>query len=280
VLEKRQIVRARRGDSDDDCCQSIIETGHNMSRFSGKKAVISGGTHGMGFAIAKALLDGGGDVLLTGRNERNIDAARKALPGAHVVRTDTANLSDIEALRGAVEDKLGAIDFLFINAGVSVLGPLESVTEATYDHMFDINTKGAYFTTQRLAPLIRAGGAIVFTTLAEGPATANLSVYAGSKAAVRAFAQVFAAELVVKDIRVNAVGPGFIDTPTLGVAGLTPEARAEMAKLGDQVTPMKRHGTPDEVARAALFLAADATFTTGIAAIYWTPIKYLPQSPR
>lgn len=235
-----------------------------MSRFSGKKAVISGGTHGMGFAIARALLDGGADVLLTGRNERNIEAAREALPGARVVRTDTANLSDIEALRGVVEENLGAIDFLFINAGVSVLGPLESMTEATYDHMFDINTKGAYFTTQRLAPLIRAGGAIVFTTLAEGPATANLSVYAGSKAAVRAFAQVFAAELVAKGVRVNAVGPGFIDTPTLGVAGLTPETRAEMAKLGDQVTPMKRHGTPDEVARAALFLAADATFTTGI----------------
>ena len=235
-----------------------------MSRFSGKKAVISGGTHGMGFAIAKALLEGGAEVLLTGRNGHNIDAARKALPSAHVVRTDTANLSDIEALRSTVENKIGAIDFLFINAGVSVLGPLDSVTEATYDHMFDINTKGAYFTAQRLAPLIRTGGAIVFTTLAEGPAIANLSVYAGSKAAVRAFAQVFAAEFVAKGVRVNAVGPGFIDTPTLGVAGLSAEERAEMAKLGDQVTPMKRHGTPDEVARAALFLAADATFTTGI----------------
>lgn len=235
-----------------------------MSRFSGKKAVISGGTHGMGFAIAKALLDGGAEVLLTGRNERNIDAARKALPSAHVVRTDVASLLDIDALRGVVQETLGAIDFLFINAGVSVLGPFESMTEATYDHMFDINAKGAYFTTQRLAPLIRAGGAVVFTTLAEGPATAHLSVYAGSKAALRAFAQVFAAELVTKGIRVNAVGPGFIDTPTLGVAGLTPEARVEMSKLGDQVTPMKRHGSPDEVARAALFLAADATFTTGI----------------
>lgn len=235
-----------------------------MSRFSGKKAVVSGGTHGMGFAIAKGLLDGGADVLVTGRNERNIEAARKTLPGAHVVRTDVANMADIAALRRVVDDKFRAIDFLFINAGVSVLGPLDSVTEETYDHMFDINTKGAFFTAQQFVPLIRSGGAIVFTTLADGPATANLSVYSGSKAAVRAFAQVFAAELVTKGIRVNAVGPGFIDTPTLGVAGLTPEERAEMAKLGDEVTPMKRHGTPDEVARAALFLAADATFTTGV----------------
>ena len=119
----------------------------------------------MGFAIAKALLEAGAEVLLTGRNERNIDAAQAALPGAQVVRADTANLSDIEALRSVVEDKWGEIDFLFINAGVSVLGPIDSVTESTYDHMFDINTKGAYFTAQRLAPLIRKGGAIVFTTL-------------------------------------------------------------------------------------------------------------------
>lgn len=234
-----------------------------MSRFAGKKAVISGGTHGMGFAIAKALVEGEAEVLLTGRNERNLDVARKALPTAHVVRADVANMAEIATLARIVEEKLGAIDFLFVNAGVAVVGPLESVTEETYDHMFNVNAKGAFFTTQRLVPLIRPGGAIVFTTLADGPATASLSVYSGTKAAVRAFAQVFAAELVVKGIRVNAVGPGFIDTPTLGIAGLTPEERAEVMKLGDQVTPMKRHGTPDEVARAALFLAADATFTTG-----------------
>ncbi len=234
-----------------------------MSRFAGKKAVISGGTHGMGFAIAKALVEGEAEVLLTGRNERNLDVARKALPTAHVVRADVANMAEIATLARIVEEKLGAIDFLFVNAGVAVVGPLESVTEETYDHMFNVNARGAFFTTQRLVPLIRPGGAIVFTTLADGPATASLSVYSGTKAAVRAFAQVFAAELVVKGIRVNAVGPGFIDTPTLGIAGLTPEERAEVMKLGDQVTPMKRHGTPDEVARAALFLAADATFTTG-----------------
>ena len=117
---------------------------------------------------------------------------------------------------------------------------------------------------QRLAPLIREGGSIVFTTVTNGPATANLSVYAGSKAALRAFAQVFAAELVSKGIRVNTVGPGFIDTPTMGVAGLSEEERAGLRKLGDEITPMKRHGTADEVARAALFLAFDATFSTGI----------------
>jgi NAD(P)-dependent dehydrogenase (short-subunit alcohol dehydrogenase family) len=261
---KHPMLRDCSSDAAHHGVQSITERGRSMSRFTGKKAVISGGTHGMGFAIAKMLLESGADVLITGQNERNIDSARKALPRAHVVRTDAANMAAIHELGGIVKDKLGAIDFLFVNAGVSVLGPFDAVTEANYDHMFDINTKGAFFTTQRLAPLIRTGGAIMFTTLAEGPATANLSVYAGTKAALRAFAQVFAAELVSKGIRVNAVGPGFIDTPTLGVAGLTSEERAIMAKLGDQVTPMKRHGTAEEVARAAVFLAADATFTTGI----------------
>jgi NAD(P)-dependent dehydrogenase (short-subunit alcohol dehydrogenase family) len=180
------------------------------------------------------------------------------------VRSDTARLPDIEALGALVEQKLGHIDAAFINAGVSQLAPFNQVTEASYDRQFDVNTKGAFFTTQRLAPLIRNGGAIVFTTVANGPASPNLSVYSGSKAALRAFAQVFAAELVSRGIRVNAVGPGFIDTPTMGVAGLSDEERAVLEKLGDEITPMKRHGSPDEVARAALFLAFDATFTTGI----------------
>jgi NAD(P)-dependent dehydrogenase (short-subunit alcohol dehydrogenase family) len=219
----------------------------------------------MGLATVKALLEEGAEVLLTGRNERNLETARRELGSrALVVKSDTANLADIDALGALVKEKLGYLDFLFINAGISELGPFEKVTEATYDRIFDVNTKGAFFTVQRLAPLIREGGSVIFTTVAEGPASGNLSVYAGSKAALRAFAQVFAAELVSKGIRVNAVGPGFIKTPTMGVAGLSDEDRSVLQKLGDQITPMRRHGTAEEVARAALFLAFDATFTTGI----------------
>jgi NAD(P)-dependent dehydrogenase (short-subunit alcohol dehydrogenase family) len=219
----------------------------------------------MGLATVKALLEEGAEVLLTGRNERNLETARRELGSrALVVKSDTANLADIDALGALVKEKLGYLDFLFINAGISELGPFEKVTEATYDRIFEVNTKGAFFTVQRLAPLIREGGSVIFTTVAEGPASGNLSVYAGSKAALRAFAQVFAAELVSKGIRVNAVGPGFIKTPTMGVAGLSDEDRSVLQKLGDQITPMRRHGTAEEVARAALFLAFDATFTTGI----------------
>jgi NAD(P)-dependent dehydrogenase (short-subunit alcohol dehydrogenase family) len=240
--------------------------GSVTTRYTGKKAVVTGGTHGMGLATVKALLDGGVEVLLTGRNEQNLAAASREVGarGAYVVRSDTANLADIQALGVLVQEKLGQIDAVFINAGISELAPFEKVTEASYDRQFGVNTKGAFFTAQRLAPLVRDGGAIVFTTVANGPASPNLSVYSGSKAAVRAFAQVFAAELVSRRIRVTAVGPGFIDTPTMGVAGLSDEERAALKKLGDEITPMRRHGSPEEVARAALFLAFEATFTTGI----------------
>lgn len=236
-----------------------------MSKYAGKKAVVTGGTHGIGLAIVKALLEGGAEVVLTGRNEQNLEAARRELKTrAHVVRSDTASIADIDALGVLVKEKLGRIDFMFINAGVSELAPFDQVTEASYDRQFDVNTKGAFFTVQRLAPLVRDGGSIVFTTVTNGPANPHVSVYFGSKAALRAFAQVFAAELVSRGIRVNMVGPGFIDTPTLGVAGLSEEERAVLKKVGNEITPMKRHGTAEEVARAALFLASDATFTTGI----------------
>lgn len=173
-------------------------------------------------------------------------------------------MADIDALGALVEEKLGQVDFVFINAGVASLEPFEQVTEESYDRIFNINTKGAFFTAQRLAPLIRDGGAMVFTSsIADESGTGGMSVYSGSKAALRSFAKVFAAELLPRQIRVNVVSPGFIDTPTMGVAGASSEERAAFMKLGDEITPMKRHGSVEKVARAVLFLAFDATFTTG-----------------
>lgn len=237
-----------------------------MKSYAGKKAVVTGGTHGMGLATVKALLDGGAEVLLTGRNERNLEAARRELGrAAHVVRSDAGSIADIDALRAIVKDRLGVIDLLFVNAGVASLERFDEVTEASYDVTFAVNTKGAFFTVQRLAPLIRDGGAVVVTTsIADEGGHPGMSVYAGSKAALRAFAQGFAAELLPRRIRVNAVSPGFIKTPTMGVAGASAEALAAFEQEGRAITPMKRIGTPEEVARAALFLAFDATFTTGV----------------
>lgn len=234
-----------------------------MNRFAGKKAVVSGGTHGMGLAVAKALLDGGAEVLVTGRDEGNLSKARAELGNrAHVMRCDVTNLADLKALGTEVGDKLGEIDLLHVNAGYAKLEPFLAVTEETYDRTFAVNTKGAFFTAQVLAPQVRDGGAIVFTTsIANSGGSAGMSVYGGAKAAVAQFARVMAAELVGRQVRVNCVSPGFIDTPSMGVDA-SEEERRSFSALGDEITPMKRHGSPEEVAAAVLFLAFDATFTT------------------
>jgi NAD(P)-dependent dehydrogenase (short-subunit alcohol dehydrogenase family) len=138
------------------------------------------------------------------------------------------------------------------------------VTEASYDRQFTVNTKGAFFTIQRLAPLIREGGAIVVTSsVADEGGEPGMSVYSATKAALRSFASGLAAELLPRGIRVNVVSPGFIHTPTAGVAGMSDEERRAFHEVGNAVTPMKRNGTAEEVARAVVFLAFEATYTTG-----------------
>ncbi|MCY0987801.1 SDR family oxidoreductase [Nannocystis sp. ILAH1] len=233
-----------------------------MSAYAGKQAVIVGGTHGIGLATAELLLAGGAEALVTGR-EASAAAARREL-GERVVASDIADLEAIDALVEQVRARLGAIDLLFINAGVAELEPFDRVTAASYDRTFAVNTRGAFFTAQRLAPLVREGGAIVFTTsIASTSGTAGMAVYSASKAAIGAFARVMAAELLARGVRVNTVSPGFIRTPTMGTASSTPEERAAFEREGDAITPMGRIGTPEEVARAVLFLAFAATFTTG-----------------
>ncbi|WP_245671336.1 SDR family oxidoreductase [Nocardia amamiensis] len=233
---------------------------------AGKKAVVTGGTHGMGLAIVEALLGVGVEVVLTGRNEDNLAQARARLAGrpVHVVRSDAAVTADIDALGALVEQRLGRVDALFVNHGTAEFQTLDTATEESFDRQFAINTKGAFFTVQRLAPLVADGGSIVFTTVANDVVFPGLSAYSGSKEALRAIAQVLAAELLPRRIRVNSVAPGFIETPTMGVVGLTEQERAEFLAQGERSTPLRRNGTVDEVAKAALFLAFDATFTTGV----------------
>jgi NAD(P)-dependent dehydrogenase (short-subunit alcohol dehydrogenase family) len=142
---------------------------------------------------------------------------------------------------------------------------VSEVTEYSFDRTFSINTTRAFFTVQALAPLVRAGGAIVLTTsIANTTGTPGMNVYSGANEALRAFTKAYAADLLPRGIRVNAVSPGFIDTPTMGAASVTERQRAGFQELGDNITPMRRHGTADEVARAVLFLGLDATFTTGV----------------
>ncbi|MDB4976856.1 MAG: hypothetical protein JWN48_5197 [Myxococcaceae bacterium] len=237
-----------------------------MGRFVGKKAVIIGGTHGIGGSTARALLEGGASVLLTGRSPANLEAARRELgPEAKIVCSDAASLVAIDSLAERVQSELGQIHFLFVNAGSATLESFAQVTPQSYDDTFAINTRGAFFAAQRLAPLIVDGGAIVFTTsIANDSGNPGMSVYAASKAALRALTKGFAVELLPRGIRVNAVSPGFIKTKTMGVADAPDELRAAFEQEGRAITPMKRIGSPEEVARAVLFLAFDATFTTGV----------------
>ncbi|MEQ8294745.1 MAG: SDR family oxidoreductase [Roseovarius sp.] len=234
-------------------------------RYEGKNAVIIGGTHGIGLATAKLLAEGGAQVLITGRNQSNVEKARDELGGkAHAVKSDASDMNDIALLGAIVGQRLGRIDFLHVNVGVAELEPFEQVTEASYDRQFAVNTKGAFFTVQRLSPLLRDGGSIVMTSsVADEGAEPGMSVYSATKAALVSFASGFAVELLPRGIRVNVVSPGFIDTPTKGVKGLSDEERKAFKEIGDQVTPMKRNGTAEEVARAVLFLGFEATFTTG-----------------
>lgn len=234
-------------------------------RYEGKNAVIVGGTHGMGLATARMLVENGARVLVTGRSGKNVEDARRELGAqAQAVRSDAADLNDIALLASVVGQKLGRIDFLHVNVGVAELEPFEQVSEASYDRQFGVNTKGAFFTMQRLSPLIRDGGSIVVTSsVADEGGEPGMIVYSATKAALVSLASGFAAELLGRAIRVNVVSPGFIKTPTKGVSGLSAEEREAFERIGDEVTPMRRHGTPEEVARAVLFLAFDATFTTG-----------------
>jgi NAD(P)-dependent dehydrogenase (short-subunit alcohol dehydrogenase family) len=235
-----------------------------MTDYRNRTAVIVGGTHGMGLATARLLVEGGARVMVVGRDPLNVSRAAETLgPEALAIRADISDMADIAALAKSVEREFGEVDLAFINAGIGIFEPFELVDEATYDRYFAVNARGAFFTAQKLAPLVRNGGAFVFTTVTSGNASPGLAVYSATKAAVRVFAQTLAAELLPRRIRVNTVAPGFIDTPTMGVADATPEERAELSRLGDEATPMKRHGTAEEVARAVLFLGFDATFTTG-----------------
>ncbi|MFE3452332.1 SDR family oxidoreductase [Nonomuraea sp. NPDC059194] len=232
-----------------------------------KKAVVTGGTHGIGLAVVKALLAEGAEVVLTGANEKNVEAARSELASdrAHVLRSDASSLADIDALGRYVEDTLGSVDFVFVNVGYAETGPIEQVTEAVFDKIFGIKVKGAFFTTQRLLPLVNEGGSFVFTTaVLDGLGYAETSVATGSVTAVRGFAKALAAEFVPRGIRVNVISPGFTQTPSMGFVTTNDEEKAAIQKQGEELTPMSRHAAPEEIAAAVMFLAFDATFSTGI----------------
>jgi NAD(P)-dependent dehydrogenase (short-subunit alcohol dehydrogenase family) len=234
-----------------------------MGMYSDKNAVITGGGAGMGFALAKLLVDGGARVVITGRSQATVDAARELGENAVAVRGDVAALSDLDALADRVKGELGTIEALFVNAGIAGATPFETITEEVYDEMFAINVKGAFFTVQKLAPLLSTGAGVVLTTsVANAIGMLDTSVYAAGKAAVRSMARSFSRELLPRGIRVNAISPGPIDTGILEKT-MTEDAAEQFKAQVVADNPMQRFGTVDEFARAAAFLAFDATYTTG-----------------
>ncbi len=236
-----------------------------MKRYEGKKVVIIGGTSGMGLATAKMLLDGGASVLVTGRSQEGLDSAQKELGNeVIVVASDARSLTDLDALASRVKAQFDTLDLLFVNAGFSIPTPLDNVTEAIYDEMFNLNSKGPFFAVQKFAPLINRGGAVVLTTsVANVKGLPGQSTYGAAKAALRSFARTLATELAPREIRVNAITPGPIDTPILDKVFPDKNVVAQVREKTIGMIPMKRFGTSEEIAKAALFLAFDATFTTG-----------------
>ncbi|MFE4172995.1 SDR family oxidoreductase [Streptomyces sp. NPDC056909] len=234
-----------------------------MGRYEGKKVVITGGSSGLGLAIARSLVDEGARVLITGRDQDKLSAARDQLgENAIAVRSDAASLPHIDALADRVKAEFGTVDALFGNAGVTGSAPFEATSEELYDQLLTTNAKGPYFTVQKLAPLLAEGSGVVLTTSAVNVlGLPMLSAYAASKAALRSMTRGLARELLPRRIRVNAVSPGPIDTGIMDKS--MPRQSDEETKALVAQIPMLRLGTPSEVTKAALFLAFDATYTTG-----------------
>ncbi len=238
-----------------------------MSNFNGKVAVVTGGNSGIGLATAKELAANGAKVVIAGRDQKTLDAAVQSIGNNLLgVKTDISKLSEIENLFKEAGDKFGKIDILFVNAGIAKFAPLEHSDEAMFDEIVDINFKGSFFTVKYALPHLNDGASIIFTTTgAAKKGMVGTSVYGASKAALHALTKIFAAELVGRKIRVNAVSPGPIDTPALDKMNLSEEARKEMMNGFIAQIPMKRVGRSEEVAKTVAFLASDdSSYITGV----------------
>lgn len=238
-----------------------------MSKLDGKVAVITGGSSGIGLATAQRFVNEGAQVFITGRRKDELDRAVKTI-GRNVtaVQGDVSKLEDLDRLYDAVKQSGLKIDVVFANAGVGELQPLGAITEESYDRIFDVNVKGLVFTVQKALPLMNDGGSVILnSSVAGSKGVEAFSVYSATKAAVRSFARTWTTDLKSRQIRVNAISPGPIDTPIFGTMDL-PQAQVEEIKAGFAAgVPLGRIGQPEEIASAALFLASnESSFVTGI----------------
>lgn len=237
-----------------------------MSLLSGKTALITGGTTGIGFATAKQFHEAGARVVVTGSSDASVAAARRELPeDVLVLKANARSIDDAAALAREIGERFGGLDVVFLNAGIARFAPFEATDEALYDVLMDTNVKGVVFTLQKVLPLLRPGASVlVNTSIVDQKGVAAASLYSATKGAVAALVRSLAVELAGRGIRVNAISPGPIKTPILGKGGLAPDA---VKSFEDSVTakvPLARLGAADEVARTALFLASPAaSYVTG-----------------
>ena len=238
-----------------------------MPALRGKVAIITGGSSGIGLAIAKRFVSEGAYVFITGRRQSELDRAVAEI-GSNVtaVQGDVSKIEDLDRLYSAVNSDKKRIDVVIANAGMVLMAPVATATPEQFDETFDTNARGAFFTVQRALPLMNDGGSIILITSAgKNRATPGRSPYSGSKAALRSFVRTWTMELKDRGIRSNVLSPGATETPILeGLFGSEEAIKAGKAQMAS-ATPLGRIGRPEEIAAAALFLASsEASFITGI----------------
>ena len=239
---------------------------HN-GRLEGKIALITGGSSGIGLATAKQFVNEGAFVFITGRRQQELNAAAMEIGGnVTAIQGDVSNLDDLDLLFGQIKREKGRLDIVFANAGTAKFSPFGTITEEFYDSIFNINVKGLLFTVQKALPLLSDGASIILNSSIVGSKglPAN-SVYSATKAAVRSFARTWTTDLKERRIRVNAISPGATDTQGLREVWGSNEAGEQRRKMISVSVPMGRLGTPDEIARAVVFLASDdSSYVTGV----------------
>ena len=238
-----------------------------MGKLDGKVALITGGNSGIGLATAKRFVQEGAYVFITGRTQSKLDHAVKEVgSGAAGVQGDVASLADLDRLFAQIKKDRGKLDIVFANAGIAKYAPLGTIDEAHFDSIFGSNVKGLLFTVQKALPLLPDGASIILNASVVGSkGLAANSVYSATKAAIRSFARTWTTDLKARRIRVNAISPGPIDTEGLRELVGPAQAGQDRLKSLSSVVPMGRMGNPDEIAKAAVFLASDdSSFVTGI----------------
>lgn len=230
-----------------------------MSRLQGKRTLITGGTSGIGLETAKQFLAEGARVIVTGVNPDSIAKAKAELGSeVLVLSADSASVAAQKELAQAVQAHYGQLDAVFLNAGVSVWMPIEAWTEEMFDRSFYINVKGPYFLIQALLPVFANPASVVLnTSVSAHLGDVNSSVYAATKAAFLNMSKTLSSELLPRGIRFNAVSPGPVDTPLYDKLGIPHAYREQVTKDIVAAIPAGRFGTPDEVAKAVLYLVSD-----------------------